>query len=176
MDFFDFLTATGKGNRIRYLIAAPVSLTKAFLPAGSKTCLKLFQCKTWGEDTCWTMATMLSPAVPACEVRCDHRTAAHVGGIVLFSLFKDWGRLNCLCPVWVFAVSSSWVLQELGSAAHGFRSHCKPRAHRRAQSKVNLGSVLVYLAVRELSPVRECWTGNQRVTTEPNSGPVFSSN
>lgn len=33
-----------------------------------------------------------------------------------------------------------------------FISHCKPRAHGRAQSEMNLGTALVYLAVKELFP------------------------
>lgn len=59
-----------------------------------KTCLKLFQCKTWGEDTCWTMATMLSPVVPPCEVPtggCDHRSAAQVEGIVSIQAIQGLG-------------------------------------------------------------------------------------
>lgn len=102
------------------------------------------------------------------------------GGNCFYSGYsRTRGRLSCLCPVsartclkasgWVFAVPSRRVLQELGSAARGFRSHCKPRVRW-------IWALLWFTWLLESSSsVRECWTDNQRATTEPNSSPVFSN-
>lgn len=110
------------------------------------------------------------PCCPQWSLHVRFLLAAVTVGQLLRCFYSGYsrtvGRLNCLCPVsartclkvlgWAFAVPSSWVFQEPGSAEHGFRSRCKPRAHRKVQREVNLGAAVVCLAIiKTFSCVRQ---------------------
>lgn len=101
------------------------------------------------------------PCCPQWSLHVRFLLAGVTVGQLLRCLYSGYsrtvGRLNCLCPVsartclkasgWAFAVPSSWVFQEPGSAEHGFRSRCKPRAHGKVQRELNLGAAVVCLAI-----------------------------